>query len=100
MPKLYNDIGECYSADHTSPNWKDFINKKPYNGNATCPITILDFSWYIDEDDEKEDKENILFLICKQWNFAGPGYKTFTFGINVTKEDEPEIKKFIKKHKE
>lgn len=103
MSKLYDDPDQMvYSADHVSNSWKEFITKKPFEGNHTYPIRIIDYSWVQDENDDDEaqtnDSGDRLYLVCKDWAIAGDGYDTFTFEIHVTKEDELEISKFINEH--
>ncbi|AYV83308.1 MAG: hypothetical protein Hyperionvirus5_114 [Hyperionvirus sp.] len=108
--KLYED--DCciqyFSPNDEYSSWEEFMKEKPYNGNATFPLKIIDFSWYnpaytFTEKElarlNEEDKKHQLFLICKYWSLISNSYPIFIFKINVEKKNEPAVRKFIKEHK-
>ncbi|AYV81495.1 MAG: hypothetical protein Harvfovirus37_9 [Harvfovirus sp.] len=110
MTKLYEDDSAMqyfYPNDEYS-SWALFKKKRPYDGNATCPLTIIDFSWFNPESNlsttelaslNDQEKKNQLYLICKHWSLVSDHYPTFIYKINLEKTDEPSVKKFIKKYK-
>ena len=93
-----------YKADHICSSWQTFIKNKPYDGNATCPIQIIAWSWVSEDsssedsyDEEKIPENESLYLVCKYWSSCDTHFPTFIFKIvDIKREDEPEIRKFIK----
>lgn len=99
MPtKLYLDKGATkYDADISVDSWDEFVTET-CRGNAICPCIIYEYSWYnptLHED--PEDESHKLYLICRNWKYMG-SLGLITVEITVTKKDEPEVKKFIKKN--
>ena len=57
MGKLFDEAYQVsYKEDHICSSWEDFKRTKPYHGNATCPINIIAWSWFREDDSDNESE--------------------------------------------
>jgi hypothetical protein len=96
-----NEVPEYYNKTYNS--WGEFIEMEPWKGNRTFAMPIWYWCWqtaekYLediteedlspDDPDAKSDKITMVFMTDST--------RTYYFIVYVKKEDEPEVREFIK----